>query len=142
MIIRSKHRENLLVEFPDGGEGEHEKGLYKEQTFKVQWERTDKSREDVGQFTLAPLPGCCGVVVSTGSWLHTKQRGLQYISVSFHEIKELVARHFGYSLMLSTVQLRNLPQIISGSKAGWKYIHHFRNKRTDHDLTLGLKELN
>lgn len=141
VIIRADYRNSVLVEFPDGDPGEHEKGLYKEQQFTVEWERSDKTREKLGTFVLSPLPGCCGVVVSTASYLEEKQRGLSYISTSFHEIKEKVARHYGYSLMLSTVQLRNLPEIIGASKAKWRFIHHFRNKRTDNDLTLGIKEL-
>lgn len=122
--------------------GDEGKGLYKETQFLVRvGEKEDiiKSQE-VGYFFLSPLPGCCGIVVSHATHLHPSFRSTEY-GKSFHRVKENVARHYGYSMMLATTELRNLPEIIGGSKAGWKWGNFFRNKRTTHDLAIGLKEL-
>jgi hypothetical protein len=132
--------DNLSIELHKDLQEAPEKGLWKRELFEVFFTRTDGSKKVYGHFCLEPMPGCCGVVVSTSSQINEEDRGTS-IGPRFHGLKEKVARHFGYSLMLSTVQLRNLPQVIGGSKAGWKYIYHFRNKRTDNDLTLGIKEL-
>lgn len=115
------------------------KGLDKPIKFMVI--RGNDPPRELGHFTLAPLPGCCGVVVSTESYLDPSWRGKTVISEHFHKIKEATARKLGYSMMLATVQLRNIPEVVGGSKAGWKLDHFFRNKRTENDLAFMFKEL-
>ena len=122
---------------------EQDKGLYKPQLFYVWRKGTHQGAADshIGRFTLAPLAGCCGVVVSTDSYLEESWRKTPVVSEHFHKLKEETARKLGYSLMLATTQLRNIPEVVGASKAKWKFIHFFRNKRTDNDLGLMIKDL-
>lgn len=128
MYVVSCEVEDLLTT-PD-------KGLTGPVTFKLSL-YNDEDRVVNTNFTLAPLYGCCGVVVSTGSW--NKEPSIS--SSDFHKIKEQIARHLGYSLMLATTQLRNIPEVIGAGKNDWKFVHTFRNKRTDNDLGLMIKDL-
>lgn len=116
-----------------------EKGLEKEQSFYV-YSKHLSTDQKVAFFNLSPLPGCCGVVVSHSSIIYPDSRIYNY-GKAFHALKEQVARHFGYSLMIATTLVKNLPEVIGAAKAGWRHEKIFNNKRTRNDLTLMVKEL-
>src|ERR1700761_4391320 len=122
----------LSVEVPDVEEGlkASDKGLMESTNFIVLWNHSDKRISPFGRFTLVPMPGCCGIIVSVGSYLEPGFRSQHNPSRWFHEIKEKVARHFGYSLMLMTTQTSNFPEVIGAAKSGWRLHHSFRNART------------
>jgi hypothetical protein len=126
---------NLYVDVPDE-EVYKEKGLEGPKSFPVRM----GDATIVGSFTLSPMPGCCGIVVSTDSQLHNPYRGT-WTGPEFHEIKSKVATYFGYKTMLMTTQLRNFPEVVGASKAKWKFVHCFRNKRTDNDIGIAIKDL-
>ena len=92
----------------------------------------------VGGFTFQTLPGCCGVVVSTSSWLKDKPWNL---GQHFHKLKEKVARELGYAAMLSTTHCRNVQEVVGGAKAGWKWEHPFKNPRSGNEIFFGIKVL-
>jgi hypothetical protein len=117
------------------------KGLPGDITFKVFWGHESKPHEEIGWFTLSPLPGCCGVVVSTGSYLKEGYRGNHNFGIWFHEIKQMMAQKLGYKIMLMTTQLRNIPEVVGACRAKWKIFHCFRNKRTDNDIGIAFKEI-
>lgn len=94
----------------------------------------------LGYFTFSPLPGCCGVVVSSESSLHDVSK-ISGTGRLFHRLKAEVARKLGYSMMLATTQASNLPEVIGGAKAGWKWSNEFTNTRTGNLLFVGLKKL-
>lgn len=95
----------------------------------------------IGGFTFSTMPGCCGVVVSTNSYILDGLRGDKVLGRIFHKLKEHVARELGYSKMIATVQALNLPEVIGGSKAGWKLAEPFRNKRSGNDIFFMFKDL-
>ena len=116
-----------------------EKGLNSSAVFVVIQE-TSTSSIEVGNFNLAPLPGCCGVVVSCYSYLTPMSRHTA-IGKIFHEIKEAVAKEMGYSLMISTTDMTNVPQVVSASRAKWRFIDFFTNKRTGNKLGVAIKHI-
>ena len=124
----------------DGGKPEY-KGLLGSTSFEVEYINHDGTTEKFGRFTLAPLPGCCGVVVSIDSYICPYKRGQYYPSRWFHELKAKVAKHFGYSMMLMTTQLRNIPEVVGSTRSGWKIVKTFKNTRTTNELGIGLKEI-
>lgn len=137
MQIRTKYLHTEAPEF-EGMPADvmREKGLPQGHIFDVF--HGERDPEKVGRFRLDPLPGCCGVVVSTDSFIEPIRRG-SWVGTEFHEIKALVAKHYGYSAMLMTTQLRNIPEVVGASKAGWKFLETFRNTRTNNDLGVALK---
>lgn len=116
-----------------------EKGLDKAAHFKV-YRETDHSSIEIGSFSFHPFPACCGVVISTNSFIKEDTRG-SGLSGPFHRLKELTAKALGYSSMVATCQALNFPQIISGSKNRWKLFAPFRNTRTGNDLVYMIKNL-
>lgn len=137
---------SIYTEVPDDVELK-EKGLIGPMRFEVRvaegWQgmRLHPLATPLGTFTLEPMPGCCGVVVSTSSYLEPQARGLHSVGKDFHALKAQVAAHFGYRVMLMTTQLTNLPEVIGASKAKWKFFHTFRNKRTDNDIGIAYKAI-
>ena len=115
---------------------EIEKGLTKAVTFDVFF-MEDVNKKPIGAFTFNPMPGCCGVVISTGSYLRNRICGGR----NFHRLKEFVARELGYSRMLATVETSNFPELIGAAKNGWKLHEAFNNKRTNHQITVMEKAL-
>lgn len=117
-----------------------EKGLFKGVRFSVHvgWEAAGArpyNEREIGYFKLEPMPGCCGVVISTGSWLNVAERGSN-LGVHFHELKAFVAKELGYSRMLATTQTKNFPELLGAAKSGWKLHDAFINKRTGEQLTV------
>jgi len=129
---------NIYTEVPDDLA---EKGLDVSTGFTVRASSIHPPLDNkIGTFYLEPMPGCCGIVVSTRSFLETNFRGNPYGDL-FHQLKAAVAKHAGYSTMLMTTQLRNIPEVVGASKARWKFFHYFRNKRTDNDIGIAFKDL-
>ena len=118
---------------------EDEKGLGALAGFYVfRGENSFNKKDASAYFELAPMPGCCGAVVSTGSYKYNSSLDSFY----FHNIKLAVAKALGYSLMIATAELRNFPETIGAVKNGnWKLLEPFYNNRTGHDLVLMAKVL-
>lgn len=132
-----KHRIKEIYEVTGNVPEDLEKGLVNPESFTV----IDlQSNESVGWFTLCPMPGNCGMVVSTGTRVRWERRG-RGLSYVLHEAKEELSRALGYTKMISTVQSFNDPQIISAKKSGWREVDEFTNKRTNNDILIMVKDL-
>jgi hypothetical protein len=94
----------------------------------------------LGHFLLAPMPGCCGVVISTDTWIRPERRG-QGFSKAMQAAKAHIATLLGYTLMLATIQMENIPELKSALGNGWKVDRTFTNKRTGKLLAVITKEL-
>jgi hypothetical protein len=128
--------DTLSVEIEDNPDGPWSaKGLSSRREFSVVLAIGNK----FGGFCLEPMPGNCGIVVSTGSYVEPNWRGTH--SKHFHQLKEKVARHFGYTVMIMTTQLRNIPQVVGASQANWRFVEYFRNTRTGNDCGIAIKVL-
>src|SRR3990172_12791474 len=77
----------------------------------------DKTK--VAQFTLSQLPGCCGIAVSTETYVDPNFRR-QGLGTMLLQVKEALAREFGFSLLLATVKLSNEAEIACLTKAEWR----------------------
>ena len=111
------------------------KGLTSATCFKLK-----DGENEIGQCVFAPFPGCCGAVISTETIIHPKYRKLGYAR-EFHMLKAKLAHRLGYSLLVATTQLSNLPEVIGASKQRWKFVKTFKNKRTGNELGLMVKDV-
>ena len=112
------------------------KGLYRYITFSI------FSNEDIpaGSFMFYPMPGCCGIVVSTGTYLHKQFRGGQ-LSRDFRVLKERIAKELGYSCMIATTKMDDIPARKNMEKGNYKFVEEFVNSRTGNRLGIGGKLL-
>ena len=101
---------------------------------------TETSRIEIGHTSFSPLPGCCGIVVSHGTYLTEQTRG-SGLSEPFRKLKEQIARELGYSLMLATTDMANFPAVGNMFRSNYQMVDAFTNKRTGHLIGLGIKKL-
>lgn len=94
----------------------------------------------LGSFDFSTLEGCCGVVVSSNSHLEKNYRQSS-ASDNFRKIKELLANHLGYSLMMATIQTDNIPAMGNLFKSRYKVHETFKNRRTDNVIAIATKKV-
>ena len=117
-----------------------EKGLEKEVKFKAVLHKSEETKVTIGSFCFSPMPGCCGVVVSHFTFLEKGFRGTSY-SQTFRELKDKVARDLGYSCVIMTTQMENIPAVKNMFKRNFTVAGTFTNKRTGNCLGLGWKRV-
>lgn len=119
---------------------EYDKGLYEEVKFYVKRKNHLNTEYDIGNFTFAPMSGCCGVVISSFTFLEKIHRRT-FNSKAFREIKEQFAKDLGYTMMIATTQMKNIPAIKNMFKSNYEIVKTFTNKRTGNFLGFGMKIL-
>lgn len=85
--------------------------------------------QTIAQFTLVQMIGCCGICVSTNSYVSSKYRQ-KGINTELNKLRIELAKDQDYSLLLCTDVATNVPQKKTLLKNGWIDIHRFRNSRT------------
>lgn len=116
-----------------------EKGFTEEALFEV-FRVTPDSEILIGHTFFSPFPGCCGIVVSHGTYLTEKSRH-SGLSDPFRKLKENIARECGYTCMVATTQMSNIPAVGNFFKSRYKFVQTFTNKRTGNLLGVGMKIL-
>lgn len=124
------------------GEGNLEKGLSNTLTITrktevvSQWAtRNHPYTVTWSQYSLSPLPGCCGVVVSHGSMINISQRN-KGLGDYFHKERLSLVEELGYSCAICTVISGNKAEERILEKNGWKKIHSFVNSRTSNLIDM------
>ena len=125
---------DLYANIDSGWELEQEKGLDKPVVFKV----LTKNSKTIGEFTVAPVIGCCGLCISTGLHIYREFRRTEY-SKEFMEMKEWIPDYLGYSAVMATVQLKNIAELKSMTKRGYKIITNWNNSKTNNELGIIFK---
>lgn len=94
----------------------------------------------ISSFSLTPLPGCCGVVVSHNASVHSdyQRKGIGNLC---HEFRVSMCKHLNYTLMLCTDVVTNQPQQKILDKHGWQHIFQFNNKRTGNTVAISVLDL-
>lgn len=101
------------------------------------------TKEDyIARFTLKEMINCCGILVSTDTWVDPKYQG-KGIAQKLMPIKEAIAKECGYTLFLSTVAISDNPKEVHIlEKFGWHLDKSFVNKRTKNTVGIFTKEIN
>jgi hypothetical protein len=116
---------------------------------------------------LAGMPGCCGMVVSTGAAVHHqhKNKGVgdlmhkyriycvymiteatfwNSVSASYYCVATVplaLAKKLGFTTMICTDIIDNEPQAKIIKKNNWIEVYRFTNKRTGNLLSVNVKEI-
>ena len=94
----------------------------------------------ISQFKLIQMPGCCGICISTGTYVNPEFRG-KGVNIILNNFRIDIATYLGYGLLMCTDLKSNMPQMKTLDKNGWKHIHEFKNPRTGNILNVTIKEL-
>lgn len=92
-------------------------------------------------FTLTQQVNCCGILVSTQTFVSEGLRG-RGIAQEMMYLKEALAKEFGYSLIMATVNMTGNPaEVHILEKFGWKLNSSFINSRTKNQVGIYTKEI-
>ena len=91
-------------------------------------------------FTIKQMPGCCGICISTGCWIHHNSRN-KGIGTLLNKLRIDLARGLGYGILMCTDVTSNQHQRRILSKNGWKDIYTFVNPRTNHEVAISVIDL-
>jgi len=94
----------------------------------------------IASFSLIEMPGCCGILVATDTYVYEDYRG-EGLGNLLNKIQAEIAIADGYSLLLVTDISDNIPQRKILDKNKWKHLHEFNNDRTLNDITISCLDL-
>ena len=94
----------------------------------------------ISKFELAQMLGCCGICISTGTYVNPEFRG-KGVNIILNNFRIDIATYLGYGLLMCTDLKSNISQMKTLDKNGWKHIHEFKNPRTGNILNVTIKEL-
>jgi GNAT superfamily N-acetyltransferase len=99
------------------------------------------SNKLIAGFTLAEQKNCCGILVSTRTFVSKEYQG-QGIAQEMMPIKETIARELNYSLIFATVNMTGNPaEVHILEKFGWKLKDKFINSKTTNEVGIFTKNL-
>lgn len=84
---------------------------------------------------LVMMPGCCGLVVSTGAYVDPDFRN-KGIGKIMHKIRKDLAAEAGFSCMICTDVIQNGAQQRILKKNKWKLVHLFHNRNSGNDVAI------
>jgi len=86
-------------------------------------------------FSLLKMPGCCGILVSTGSSVNYRYARMG-VGTLLNAFRKEAAKLLGYTVLFCTDVTANEAQTKILNKNGWKSVHTFKNKRTLNEVAL------
>jgi GNAT superfamily N-acetyltransferase len=94
----------------------------------------------ISEFILEPMGGCKGICISRGVQIMPQWRG-KGLGVQFLNLRERIAKDFGYSAMMCTTTFDNEPQRKILAHCGWEMVKGFTNARTNNRVCLYYKNI-
>lgn len=136
--------QDIVIQYSVNGKNKNltlEELMYIKDTFYgLKFEIIDLQGNLISTFRLLQMVGCCGICISTGTYVSPDFRG-KGINIILNNFRIDIARHLGYGLLMCTDLKSNTPQMKTLDKNGWKHIHEFKNPRTGNILNVTIKEL-
>ena len=118
---------------------EHHLAYIKNNNHGIEFKVLNKDKI-ISQFKLIQMSGCCGICISTGTYVNPEFRG-KGVNIILNNFRIDIAKDLGYGLLMCTDLKSNTPQMKTLDKNGWKHIHEFKNPRTGNILNVTIKEL-
>ena len=136
--------QDIVIQYSVNGKNKNltlEELMYVKDTFYgLKFEIIDLQGNLISTFRLLQMVGCCGICISTGTYVCPDFRG-KGINIILNNFRIDIAKHLGYGLLMCTDLKSNTPQMKTLDKNGWKHIHEFKNPRTGNILNITIKEL-
>ena len=96
--------------------------------------------KEVTRFKLVEFPGCCAVMVSTGSSVDPKFRG-KGVNQLTNKLRQQIAKNANYTAIICTDVDKNIAQRQTLKKNDWQDIFTLVNRRTSNKVHISIKEL-
>lgn len=95
----------------------------------------DGSNKVVSVWAIEPMSGCNGIAIFKNVEIFEGYRG-KGLGIQFLNLRESLAKDFGYSSLLCTIVDTNEPQKKIMEKSGWKLLNQFTNSHTNNNVLL------
>lgn len=112
---------------------------YPEGKFTLKY-KTTKKEEIIAQFSLVNMAGCCGIVISTGSFVTVPYRN-KGIGTILNAMRQQIAFQWHYGLIVCTDKENNKGQQKVLDKNSWIKNLSFKNPRTNNHILVHSKKL-
>jgi GNAT superfamily N-acetyltransferase len=89
----------------------------------------------VSVWEIEPMSGCNGIAIFKKVEIMEEYRG-KGLGTQFLNLRETLAKDFGYSSLLCTIVDTNEPQKKIMDKLGWKLLNQFTNSHTSNNVLL------
>lgn len=136
--------QDIVIQYSVNGKNKNltlEELMYVKDTFYgLKFEIIDLQGNLISTFRLLQMVGCCGICISTGTYVHPDFRG-KGVNIILNNFRIDITKHLEYGLLMCTDLKSNVPQMKTLDKNGWKHIHEFQNPRTKNILNITIKEL-
>lgn len=99
-----------------------------------------RAANSIAQWTLTPMPGCCGILISTNVYTNHIYRKLG-LGTILNSYRIYQATKKGYGLLFCTDIDTNIPQKNILAKNGWELVNNFINPRTGNLVNLHVYNL-
>ena len=136
--------QDIVIQYSVNGKNKNltlEELIYIKDTFYgLKFEIIDLQGNLISTFRLLQMVGCCGICISTGTYVNPEFRG-KGVNSLLNNFRIDIAKHLGYGLLMCTDLKSNISQMKTLDKNGWKHIHEFKNPRTGNILNVTIKEL-
>lgn len=114
---------------------------FKKYPFTIKLTFRDTKGDYISTFTLVQQINCCGILVSTKTDVNKTYQG-RGIAQEMMYLKESLAKEFGYSLLMATVNMTGNPaEVHILEKFDWKLNTSFTNSRTKNQVGIYTKEI-
>ena len=97
----------------------------------------DEDKTRVAGFRIVSMPGCCGIAISTGSWVHMSFRN-RGIGGLLNKSRIQLGKILNFGAMICTDVSKNEPSRKLLEKNGWKDVFKFKNPRTRNEVFLSV----
>lgn len=97
-----------------------------------------KTREELASFTLSNTPGCCGILISTRTfiWYDYRRKGISYL---LQDMKSYLVKKLNVGMLMATVVSSNTYEKICLVRTGWHKINSFDNPITGNSVEMWVK---
>lgn len=97
--------------------------------------KTVSSHQLISWWKMVQMPGCCGILISTGVYVDKDYRN-KGINKVLNQFRIQVAKKLGYGILLCTDVKSNIPQQKTLEANGWENLFEFKNPRTKNIVNI------
>lgn len=91
--------------------------------------------KQISFFRLIDMPGCCGIIISTSSFIHLEYRN-KGLGLLLNQMRIELSQYLGYGLLICTDIEDNKHQQKILTKNKWSKIDSFINPRTKNKVNI------
>lgn len=104
------------------------------------WISNTNEQINIAQFNLTEMPGCCGIIISYGTYICPAYRN-KGLGKKLAVLKQRLAKEWGYTVMICTDIAENKPQRKILDHNNWETVASFKNRRTANPINIDVKHL-